>query len=266
MVRPIVEEASRQLGIDPDVIRLLLANAALGPRLLEEDRLSRAPAASESAAGQPKSDDASANGHIVDESLDYVQALREAFERGGNERSGSAGDVSQGDGGDVSNPEFRRERVRDEIGESKSAEPRRQERFDRVPRRVWEARDGAVRQFLIEQYEGRCQICAGVFARRDGAPYFEGLYLVSRTRARWIDRPGNIICLCATCCAKFQHGPVDAPDVIEQINAWRAVREGGNGSAFLILSLCHEVVRLAFTEKHMLDLQEIVRAEIGLVE
>ena len=265
MVRPILEEASRQLGVDPEVIRLLQANPALGARMLEQERTARelrARSAFEVAKGEAVPDGGDGGGASTGETSEYVQALRDAFQRPGcgRDRSAEVGPVGEDDA--VSNPGLRRERVRDEIDEGKSTEPPRDERFDRVPRRIWEAKDSAVRHFLIEQYEGRCQICSSVFARRDGAPYFEGLYLVSRTCGRWVDRPGNVICLCATCCAKFQHGPVDAADIIRQIMAWRTNKEGGNGDAALVLSLCHDVVRLKFTEKHMLDLQEIVRAEV----
>ena len=106
---------------------------------------------------------------------------------------------------------------------------------------------------------GPCQICGETFIKRDETPYFEGLYLVSRTKARWTDRPGNAICLCATCCAKFQQGTVVADDILVQIGTWRPQREGG-GDARLTLQLCGEHVALRFTEKHLLDLQEIIKA------
>jgi hypothetical protein len=63
-------------------------------------------------------------------------------------------------------------------------------------------------------------------AKRDGSPYFEGVYLVSHTNAAWIDRLGNVLCLCPTCTAKFLYGEVHAPDVLEQIHSWRAKIEG----------------------------------------
>lgn len=38
------------------------------------------------------------------------------------------------------------------------------------------------------------------FPKRDGQPYFEGIYLVSRTSARWLDQPANVLCLRDVCC------------------------------------------------------------------
>lgn len=73
-----------------------------------------------------------------------------------------------------------------------------------------------------------------------------------------------MLCLCATCCAKLQYGPLEGADVIDQIRDWRTAREGG-GPAALSLVLCGKPVQLRFTEKHLLELQEIVKSatEIG---
>ena len=81
-------------------------------------------------------------------------------------------------------------------------------------------------------------------ARR--SPYFEALYLVARTKARWIDRPGNVLCLCATCCVKLQHGPVEAEDLMEQVLNWRPEAEGGDEPANLCMSVCGEGVVVPF--------------------
>jgi len=86
------------------------------------------------------------------------------------------------------------------------------------------------------------------------------LYLVSRTGARWIDRPGNVLCLCATCCAKFQHGPVEADDMLSQIERFKALRESGAGSPSLRIRLCEQETTIRFTERHLIDLQEMLNA------
>ena len=159
--------------------------------------------------------------------------------------------------GDVSNPERRRERVRETLEDDKGLEPSVDQRFQHVSRRVWEAKDSAVRHFLLEQYDGHCQVCSATFGKRDGTPYFEGVYLVSRVHGRWVDRPGNVLCLCASCSARFLHGPVEADDILDQVRSWRTRLEGGDTS-FLRLRLCGDDVVLTFAEKHLLDLQEMV--------
>lgn len=135
------------------------------------------------------------------------------------------------------------------------------QRFKRVPAKKWEQKDNSVKHFLKEQYGGKCQICDYTFTKRNGEPYFEGLYLVSRTKAAWIDKPGNVLCLCANCCAEFEHGHVEADKISEQINVFKCVNEGGTeNTAIIKLKLCGEDVELKFTERHIVDLQEILKS------
>jgi hypothetical protein len=255
MATPVIEEASRQLGVPPKVLQALSRNPDLVARI-EQELMARA--ATSSARTADGADEEFECGPSPDETVDFATALSEAFDRAGKGAHASAAVTSAED---VRNPDFRRERIRAALTDDKAAEPPVEERFRRVPRRFWESKDSAVRHFLLEQYGGRCQICNDSFAKRDGSPYFEGLYLVSRTRGRWVDRQGNIVCLCATCCAKFQHGSVQAADIVEQILTWRTRREGGSQPG-LALILCGSSAQLRFTEKHLLDLQEIVRAEL----
>jgi hypothetical protein len=161
--------------------------------------------------------------------------------------------------GRISNPDRRRERVQESIQGDRTAEPEMTDRTRQVTRQVWEGKDESVRAFLFEQYAGFCQICDDTFPQKDGTPYYEGLYLVSRTKGRWIDRPGNVICLCPTCRAKFQYGSVVAPDLLDQVTAWRTRREGGFGTS-LAIELCGIPVQIHFTEKHLVDLQEILKS------
>jgi predicted restriction endonuclease len=131
----------------------------------------------------------------------------------------------------------RRQKTREEIDAARGREPNVNERFSRVPRKIWEAKNSSVREFLKQQYQGRCQICQETFSQRDGQPYFEGVYLVSRTRARWVDRYGNVLCLCANCSAKFLHGELIATSLLQQIDAFRPLEEGGTAEpAFTLFS------------------------------
>jgi len=157
-------------------------------------------------------------------------------------------------------PDRRRENVRQDIKESMDNEPLANERFKRVPVKKWKAKDNSTRIFLGEQYGGKCQICGYTFSKRDGEPYFEGLYIVSRTKAEWIDRAGNVLCLCANCCAKFVHGEVDADDILKQINDFNFYNKGNNNSANIAIRLCGERVILKFSQRHILDLQEMFKS------
>ncbi len=83
------------------------------------------------------------------------------------------------------------------------------------------------------------------------------LYLVSHTSAAWIDRPGDVLCLCPTCTSKFLHGDVRADDVLDQIRSWRTRTKGG-ATPVLHLTLCEEPTVINYTEKHLLDLQTML--------
>ena len=78
-----------------------------------------------------------------------------------------------------------------------------------------------------------------------------------------IDRAGNVLCLCPTCCAMFQHGAVEADQLPDQVLAWRAAREDGARESNFSVKLCGQRVLLRFTERHLMDLQELLRAEPG---
>ncbi|MGB0386194.1 MAG: sacsin N-terminal ATP-binding-like domain-containing protein [Ardenticatenaceae bacterium] len=159
----------------------------------------------------------------------------------------------------VSHPARRRDKTAQEIKQQQEEEPTRAQRFTKVPSKRWESKKNEARIFLEEEYQGKCQICDNTFAKRDGRPYFEGLYLVSYAKARWVDRPGNVLCLCATCSAKFQHGTVETEEnILSQVDKWQAYREGGKHIHTLKVKLCDEYTMIYFTERHMIDLQELL--------
>ncbi len=254
MIQLVVEQASRELNVPAHVLRALSEDPTL-VEMIEKQLAGRAGTSDGATAQWPDADDEDPSSD-ADGELNYSRELLAAFDKVAGRAEGEAV-LSDGR---VRNPELRSERIREEIQAGKQTEPALQDRFRRVPQRIWEAKDSTVRHFLFEQYGGECQICGDTFRKRDGTPYFEGLYLVSRRHARWVDRPGNVISLCATCCAKFQHGSVEAdPDIVSQIEQWRTRQEGGSDSS-LKLRLCGEDVELHFKEKHLLDLQEIVRS------
>lgn len=196
----------------------------------------------------------------TDQPVDYAQGLRDAFHKG-TEREPLVDVPALGA---VANPARRRAKLREGLASAQREEPSRQERFARVPAKNWEGKDNGVRAFLLEQYSGRCQICQAAFLKRDGQPYFEARYLVSYTKARWIDRPGNALCLCATCSAKFEWGVVEADSIVEQIGGFRAINEGGAAAdPVLTLRLCGTPVEIRFAERHLMDLQEMLRSALA---
>lgn len=164
----------------------------------------------------------------------------------------------------LADPDRRRQLTGSEIEQARSNEPDSADRSRIAARKVWESKDATVRTFLAEQYNGRCQICGATFIKRDGLNYFEARYLVphSTQGAAWLDRPGNVLCLCATCCAKLQHGSIESPEnVIAQIRALKLGAEHRSQPLEVHINLCHETVAIRFTARHLLDLQEIIASE-----
>jgi hypothetical protein len=195
----------------------------------------------------------------VPERFDFVSSLQSIFEKPSDEPQESDEDHTDLIPAIVQDPERRRQKVQEDILISLLNELENNQRFRRIPSVVWEKKDNRVRSFLLEEYDGQCQICGSTFLKRNGKPYFEGLYLVSRVDAQWVDRPGNVLCLCATCCAKFQHGMVITEDVVNQVLQCKMKKEGGSGHPGIIIELCNEQVEIGFTERHMMDLQEMVK-------
>ena len=93
-----------------------------------------------------------------------------------------------------------------------------------------------------------------------GEPYFEGVYLVSRTTSGWLDREGNVLCLCAQHSAMFQFGPKQVDeDIVQQVMQLKVKAEGGDGHPAVRMTLCGDPIEIRYAEKHLIDLQEMVR-------
>lgn len=190
------------------------------------------------------------------EELDYSDEFKKSFVRPGYTTS----QEERSTPGHIHDPERYKERLQESIQEAKHNEPAVEARFRRVPRKVWEGKCDDTRVFLEEQYGGKCQICDSAFVKRDGGPYFEGLYIVHRTRARWIDHRGNVLCLCPTCSAKFQHGSVEAGDNLDKILQSGGLSQEREDEISIDLSLCGEGCKIRFSERHFLALQALLKS------
>jgi hypothetical protein len=188
------------------------------------------------------------------------QALQDAFNKPG--KTGISDDRPES--GSVGNPKERRKRTRDNYAARKSREPAASLRVTRRVIDVWDPKNKVIRDFLYEEYSGRCQICGETnrFPRRDGRAYFEAVYLIPHTQAAWTDDPGSVICLCALCSAKFQHGAVKCENVEAQIHAQKAIAEGGHGKPVVTIELVGKQVSITFSERHLIEVQEM----LGLAE
>ena len=188
--------------------------------------------------------------------IPFYKALSEAFVA----PSKDAVDNDTGYGGSVQNPALRRDRTSDNIAANIEAEDKQENRSYFTTVKKWTKKNDQVRVSLTEWYGGQCQICDKTFTQSNGEPYFEGLYLVSYTTAEWIDRVGNVLCFCPWHSAMFQFGPKEVDeDIIQQILRLKVQAEGGDGQLAIKLRLCEEDVEVKFAERHLIDLQEMIK-------
>ena len=173
-----------------------------------------------------KQEKTSNNSDSRKEKIPFHKALCEAFVA----PSKDAVDNDTGYGDSVQNPALRRGRTSENIAANIAAEGKQENRLYFTTVKKWTKKNDQVRITLIEWYRGQCQICDKTFTQSNGEPYFEGLYLVSHTTAGWIDRVGNVLCLCPWHSAMFQFGPKEIDeDVTQQILRLKVQAEGGDG-------------------------------------
>ncbi len=153
----------------------------------------------------------------------------------------------------LQNPDHRFKQKKEQIVEAIRNESNKETRFKLKKSRKWEGKDPATREFLKQEYAGRCQICDSTFPKWDGNPYFEGIYIVRRTKAGWLDDPSNVLCLCANHAAQFLHGAIKAPDILDQIKSYQSGEHH-----YLKIRLCGEQKKIRFTQRHIVDLKAIV--------
>ena len=194
--------------------------------------------------------------HIQQESIPFDKALSETFSKPGKERSND----NEGNGGFSQNPSRRREKISKEIGTAIENEDKLEERFRFAPIKEWKGKNNQVRVAFAEWYDGQCQICEKTFVQSNGEPYFEGLYLVSHTTAEWIDRVGNVLCLCPWHSAMFQFGTKEVEeDILQQVMRLKVEAEGGDGPPRIWMKLCEDPIEIKFADKHLIDLQEMIK-------
>lgn len=190
------------------------------------------------------------------ESVLFHEALPKSFIEPGK----IATEDGIGYGGSVQNPSRRRDRTSESIAADIENEGKQGARLYFATVKKWKGKNDQVRVNLTEWYGGQCQICDKTFTQSNGEPYFEGLYLVSYTNAEWIDRVGNVLCLCPWHSAMFQFGPKEIDeDIIQQILRLQVQAEGGGGQLAIRLRLCGEDVEIKFEERHLIDLQEMIK-------
>ena len=245
-----VGELAKKIGVPIELIREFRENPEKSKEFL---KAWKAKKTKQEQVPSPKSEEPESN--TIPHPINYSAEIEKSFNKSGETEVQS----HIMDDGKVKNPERRREKTaeehRDRLNRAPSADDRRRQTY----RTILEGPDPQVREYLSQMYDGKCQICDSTFPERDGKPFFVASYIVERQQSGAVDTAANALCLCAEHFAKFKHGAIEAEDVPTQIENFQTESEGGDCKPGFEIKLCGEECEIRFKEKHILDLQELLK-------
>ena len=178
------------------------------------------------------------------DSSEHIAAFEEPFNKPGMTQLNNPDPLPN----PLRKPDLRAERKKEEIKAKIRRESGNSER-------KWEIsfvlerskRDTATKEFLKEQYNGKCQICGFTFPKRNGEPHFVAVYILGYEE---IDDPANSICLCPNHFAMFRFGSTEAPDgIVDQINSYKI----GSPHHIVKFHLIGQEIELRFMDRHIID-------------
>ena len=125
------------------------------------------------------------------------------------------------------------------------------------------------KDFLLEQYEGHCQVC---YTRLDLGPekdpYFETYHLIEKRRlyGTWSDQDFNVLCLCPNCHALMKYGGGDLEEILKRA---RRVAEGEEapeeveerrGDFYIVqIAMAGKKANIFYTPIHMAKISAFVK-------
>lgn len=253
------EAQAEELGLDPE-----LAEASSNFSTAEQKEWAKRMRAEQAEANLEKqTNEAGPAGRGGGKTPAFHEALRDEFSGpGGSQLDGY--DVPGG-GGASRNPERRRKKVRGDIEASKNEGGA--DGIGHSFRRVinWPKKSQEARETLRQWYGGKCQICDSTFKKKNGEAYFEGYYLIKQKSSdKWVDRPGNILCLCAEHCAMMHQGKWEysGGDVVDTILEIQVEGEDAAPTPVIQLRLCEMDIKIEFAPNHIMDLQEMIKSSM----
>lgn len=108
-------------------------------------------------------------------------------------------------------------------------------------------------------YNGKCQICGETWPKSDRNPYFAAAYIVERQHKRYLDEPGNALCLCAKHFAQWRLATkMTTEEITDQIGNLILQKEGGDGNLSIRFQLVDQDVVIKLCERHALALRKLV--------
>lgn len=197
---------------------------------------------------------------VESNAVNYAEGLRDGFNKPGqadlNEEYAEEDDSFSTP---AKYPERRAEKLAADVMERKENEPPATDRkMIRLSKTV-ECKDQQTRESIRQWYKGKCQICDETWPKRDGKPYFVAAYLIEHKQGRWIDDPGNVMCLCAKHFAQWRHASKQqCYDIPEWIMAQKSSKEGEVFPLSLEFELLGKKVGIKYREDHFLALRSML--------
>ncbi len=116
------------------------------------------------------------------------------------------------------------------------------------------------KQFIKEQYKGRCQICGREPIRKyNGDIYFEAINIIStanldKSLLNNVDAGWNTLCLCPTCAAEYRYCSKNLSGFEEQVET-TIVEAGKNQLIPIQIELKCQLTQILFAPKHFIALK-----------
>jgi len=116
------------------------------------------------------------------------------------------------------------------------------------------------KQFIKEQYKGRCQICGREPIRKyNGDIYFEAINIIStanldKSLLNNVDAGWNTLCLCPTCAAEYRYCSKNLLGFEEQVET-TIVKAGKNELIPIQIELKCQPTQIMFAPKHFIALK-----------
>lgn len=116
------------------------------------------------------------------------------------------------------------------------------------------------RDFLYEQYHGRCQVTGTTFPKASrnindvSENYFESCALLSYTNAGYLNDAGNMLCVSANTMAKFKCASIEFLDSLEDTIESFKLNSGQVDKVSVRIRLAGEECSIKWTQRHFMHL------------
>ena len=118
------------------------------------------------------------------------------------------------------------------------------------------------KQFLYNQYSGKCQVCSKRIIKKDGSYYFEAINLMDTSVLEDKYQTGlglgwNSLCMCPNCAAEYQHGAVSLYDFKDKVQGLTIDKSVDDYIEFPIRMQGEERI-LRYSPVHLFNLQTAI--------